>query len=104
MICNTANAMLMLFNESLENLDSEKLKWLSGLYDTAELQFDNIAETLSALAGMFGDENAKAARPSDEALSAVLYGLAESLQSASSTVRISSEAVYELQKRKNNAQ
>lgn len=93
MICDTSHALRELFTHAKNTLSTDKLEWLGGLDEHAEIEADNIAATLQTLGGLLASDN-KTARQSDYALAKILWGLATQAGNVAALVHISAEAKY----------
>ena len=93
MICDTSHALRELFTHAKGTLSTEKLEWLGGLDDHAEIEADNIAATLQTLGGLMASDD-KTAQPSDYDLAQMLWGLAAQASNVAALIHISGEAEY----------
>lgn len=91
MICDTSHALRELYTLAKGNLSTDKLEWLGGLDDHAEVEADNIAATLQTLGGLLASDN-KTARQSDYALAQILWGLATQAGNVAALINISADA------------
>jgi hypothetical protein len=92
MICNTASALKELFEHSKDTLPVDKLEWLGGLLDCAELQSDNLASMLETLAVCFSDSDTSFVP--NEKMALVLWGLSHKAETISAMVTVAQEAEY----------
>lgn len=90
MICNTGNALRRLFDVAKHDMKYDELRWLSGLAENADLQAENIAATLNALAMMIAGDHSSA--PGNDELSRILWGLASQAETVAALGYIGSES------------
>ena len=99
-VCNTANAIIELFERCRDDLPIDKLEWLDGLTDHARNEADNLSTALMSMAMLHGHDGATSALPSASMLSEILFGLADRASTISALIHVSSEAAYLVNKKR----
>lgn len=98
-----SNLLTELYDAALPNLSDDLLKKLAGLDSSAEMECSSVSNTLTALAQRIEkDQHTVSIQPFD--LYMILIGLADRVNLIDGMISVSSEASYQLEKRKQQAE
>jgi hypothetical protein len=91
---STANTLRNLWAAAADSLTTDQLKWFGGL-DNVQMEAENIAKSLEAMAIMLGSTD-KSALPDDETLVMMLHSFSYQVETIASLIEIAGSATDRL--------
>ncbi|WP_020561780.1 hypothetical protein [Methylosarcina fibrata] len=92
-VSTTANALRRLWDNAVDTLPPDQLKWFDGLNEFAKMEAENISESLDALAVMFNSTE-KSALPTESATAVMLWSLSYQIDTIAALIEIAGDAAH----------